>query len=587
MNKKSNTYDAVVVGGGMSGICAAIAAARNGVKTALIHNRPVLGGNASSEIRMHICGADCHGKRENARETGILEELLLENRYRNPQNSYSVFDTILWEKVAFQENLTLYLNTHFDSVTVEGTTIKKVHAIQLTSETEYEFCAKYFVDTTGDGTLATSAGARYMVGRESTKTYDEPHAPEKADHYTMGSTLLFSTKDLGYPVEFKKPFWANAYTEEDLAHRGHGASGHNYWWIEIGGETLNTISDSEIIRDELMKAVYGVWDHIKNDGDHQADNYALDWVGFLPGKRESRRIIGDYILNENDLSSARPFDDAIAYGGWPMDMHVVGGLRTKLEPTEFIHLPEMYSVPYRSLYAKDLSNLYMGGRIISASHMAFGSTRIMATCAVIGQAIGTSISIANKYDINPREVKDYMDHLQQQLLRNDAYIPNVKNKDSLDSARNASITCSSEVSDYEAANVINGISRTVKEQTNAWHSNGLSMDGEWIQLDFESPIKPYSAEIKFDSNLSKQIMLSMFNNGQHGQEKGVPKELVKDYTIECYMDNDLVYTKAIHDNYQRLNSIELDLDQPINKVNIHVHATNGCENARIYEVRVY
>lgn len=584
MNAKSKTYDVVIVGGGISGICTAIAAAREGVQVALLHNRPVLGGNASSEIRMHISGCQNRGHRE----TGIVEEILLENRNRNPYFCYSVFDSILWEKVHFQENLTLYLNTHFDYVTVENGVISKIHANQLTTEIEYEFFAKYFVDTTGDGTLASKAGASYMSGREARETFNEPHAPLKADHCTMGNTLLFQSRDMGHPVEYKKPFWANTYTEKDLAHREHRAYRENFWWIEIGGETLDTIKDGEIIRDELTKAVYGVWDHIKNGGQHQAENYDLDWVGFLPGKRESRRIIGDYILTEQDLANTHSFEDAVAYGGWPMDMHVIGGLRAKEhEPTEFIPLPDIYGIPFRSLYSKDIPNLYIGGRIISASHMAFGSTRVMATCGVIGQAIGTSISYALKHDVNPRETLPYIPEIQQKLLRDDAFIPLIRNNDPLDYARNATTLSSSSIAEHEASNVINGVSRKVKEQSNAWYSNDLSKNGEWIELQFDSQIKPTSIEIKFDSDLTKQIMHTAFDIGKDEQAPGIPVTLVKDYTVECYTAGELIYTKSIDNNYQRLNKINVSLAQSIDKVRIHVHSTNGCKNARIYEIRVY
>ncbi|QUI21215.1 FAD-dependent oxidoreductase [Vallitalea pronyensis] len=588
MIKKEKSYDVVVVGGGMSGICAAIAAARHGAKVALIHNRPVLGGNASSEIRMHICGADTHGSRPHARETGILEEILLENRYRNPQYSYPVFDGVLWEKVYFQDGLDLYLNTHCHQVHVNNGHIQYIEAIQLTSETTFLMTANYFVDTTGDGTLAYDAGADYMMGREGSDVFNEPHAPHKTDPYTMGNTLLFTTKDMGHPVPFHKPFWANTYTEEDLAHRSHGATGYNYWWIELGGDKLHTIEDSETIRNELVKAVYGVWDHVKNGGNHDADNYVLDWVGFLPGKRESRRIVGDYVLTENDLASARAFEDAIGYGGWPMDMHVVGGLNTQLEPTECIYLPEVYTIPYGSIYAKDIDNLYIGGRVISASHMAFGSTRVMATCAIIGQAIGTSAALANKHHITPREASTYIKDIQQQLLRDDAYIPHITNEDDSDLARQATVTCSSEQLGYDANFVINGISRTVKENSNAWHSDGMSEDGEWIALDFTQAIHPTSVEIKFDSNLSKQIMLSAFHNGLGDQEKiTVPIELVKDYTITCYQGTTSVYKKTIENNYQRLNKISIPPCQPIDRICIHVHGTHGCDNTHIYEIRVY
>lgn len=588
MNKKELTYDLVVVGGGMSGICAAIAGARNGIKVALVHNRPVLGGNASSEIRMHICGADCHGSRPNARETGILEEILLENRHHNPQYSYSVFDSILWEKVHYQEGLDLYLNTHFTKPHVSDGHIVAIEATQLTSETSYVFKSTYYADTTGDGTLAYSAGCDIMLGREAKDTFGEEHAPDEVDPYTMGSTLLFTTKDMGRPVTFQKPFWANTYTEDDLVHRGHGAHGHNYWWIEIGGQKLSTITDSETIRDELVKAVYGVWDHIKNGGDHGADNYVLDWIGFLPGKRESRRIAGDYVLKEQDLVSSRVFDDAIGYGGWHMDMHVVGGINTPLEPTEYILIPEVYTIPYRSIYAKDIDNLYIGGRGISASHMAFGSTRIMGTCSILGQAIGISAAIAKKNGTNPREASKYIREIQQQLLRDDAYIPHYTNEDDYDIARIATVTCSSEKQGYEGELVLNGVARNVKQTSNLWCSDGISKDGEWLKLDFAMPTAINSIEIKFDSNLSKPIIFTLFNDGLSDQDwVSTPVELVKDYEIIGYLGKQVAFKKRVSNNYQRLNTIDFEKEEMVDSVTICVSSTHGCEDARIFEVRVY
>lgn len=204
--REEKTYDFVIVGGGMSGICAAIAAARYGIQVALIHNRPVLGGMASSEHRMHICGADRHMSNPNARETGILEEILLEHKRRNPENSYAIFDSVVWEKVKFQENLDLYLNTHMTGVEVDQNHIVGITAVQLTTEKEFYFFGKMFLDATGDGTLGAKAGAEYRLGREARGIYGESLAPEQGDSVTMGSSLMFQTKDVGHPVPFVKPF---------------------------------------------------------------------------------------------------------------------------------------------------------------------------------------------------------------------------------------------------------------------------------------------------------------------------------------------------------------------------------------------
>ena len=388
MHTLSRSFDLVVVGGGLSGLCAAIAAARHGAKTALVQNRPMLGGNASSEIRMHICGADHHMSRPNARETGILEELLLEHKRRNPTNNYSIFDTILWEKAAFCPGLTLYLNACVDEAETQSGRILSVSAFQQTTETRLRLSAPLFVDASGDGTLGALAGADFVVGRESRDTYGERHAPLVADHCTMGSSLMFQARDVGRPVPFFRPPWANQYTEHDLRHREHADVSSGYWWIELGGGRYETIADAEILRDELLKAVYGMWDHIKNGGDHGAENMDLEWVGILPGKRESRRFLGDYVLTEQDCQEGRIFEDAVAYGGWPMDVHTVEGfLNDADEPTVYLHLPQVYTIPYRCLYSRNISNLFLCGRIISASHMAFASARVMATCAVGGLSL--------------------------------------------------------------------------------------------------------------------------------------------------------------------------------------------------------
>ena len=579
-------YEMVIVGGGISGVCSAIASARNGCKTAIIQNRPVLGGNASSEIRMHICGADCHASRPNARETGILEEILLENKARNPNHSFSIFDTILWEKVHFQNNLDLYLNSHMTKALVRDNKILNVTVNQLTTEKVFEISGQIFVDATGDGTLGFIAGAQYTVGREGREVYDEKHAPKIGDSNIMGNTIMFSAKDLGYEVPYQKPDWAYTFTEDDLKYRSHEEITSGYWWVELGGDDLDIISDGEEIRDELLKSVYGVWDHIKNKGEHGAKNYSLDWIGFLPGKRESRRLIGDYVLRESDLLEARRFCDAVAYGGWPMDMHVVGGIKSNSKPTQFLDLDDVYTIPYRSLYSKNIDNLYIGGRAISASHMAFGSTRVMATCAVIGQAIGTAGAMACKRGITPRNLVEFMDELQQKLLRDDCYIPGVSNNDLEDLAKKSKVNSSSQEEGFECGNIINGITRKVDNDENSWMSKVIGEDGEWISLDFDERIVVSELEIKFDSNLSRQIMPTLSDSHKKSQVELVPCEIVKDYKVQAFKSGRSVFEESIKGNYQRFRRHKLS-GIVCDNIKIIIQSTNGCEKAKIFEVRVY
>ncbi|QHQ60872.1 FAD-dependent oxidoreductase [Anaerocolumna sedimenticola] len=587
-------YDVVVVGGGMAGICAAIASARNGARTVLIQNRAVLGGNASSEIRMHICGADSHMNRPNARETGIIEEILLENRSRNPLHSFSILDTVNWEMVKYQENLELFLNTQTLEVITQNNVIKKIYAFQWTTEKSYEFQGNIYIDCTGDGNVAYQAGAECRMGREARSEFDEEFAPEQADKHTMGNTIMFCAKDTGKPSKFIKPFWAYDITEEQLKNRGHShmvsamenyGVDSGYWWLELGG-TKDVIKDGEEIRDELLKYLYGIWDHIKNKGDHGAENYELEWVQFLPGKRESRRIMGDYILKYQDLKESRVFKDAVAYGGWPMDMHPPEGFMYSGEATNFIKLKDVYTIPYRCYYSKNIENLMMAGRNISATHMAFGSIRVMATCAVGGQAVGTAAALAVAKGCIPREIGADIEKLQQKLLKDDCYIPSVYNKDENDIARHSKVTASSWLKGYEPELVINGMSRTVKDENNCWKSMEISKTGEWLTLAFK-PLEISEIILKFDSNLSQEIMISLSKVTRDMQRPGIPQTLVKDYSIHFYMDQKEVFSQKVKDNHQRVNKLTFTESIRADKITLCINSTHGCKDVTIYEVRIY
>ena len=392
LRHENHEFDVCVIGGGMAGLCAAISSARHGARTALVHDRPVLGGNASSEIRMWICGAQGpHNK-----ETGLLEETQLENQYRNPAANYSVWDGVLWQMAWFQPGLELFLNCACtDAAMASADRIESIRAWELTSQTWRTFHAKHFIDCSGDSILAAVTGAEFRQGREARGEFDEDIQPPAADRKTMGNSLLIQVRRTDEAQPFIAPRWAYRFeTEADLPHRMEGVNAHNFWWLEVGG-LRDTLADAESIRDELMRIGYGVWDYIKNRAPKraQAENWALEWIGSLPGKRENRRFVGDHILTQNDVRAGGDFHDLIAYGGWSMDDHHPAGLLYPGEPTIFHPAPSPYGIPYRCLYSKNIGNLFFAGRNISVTHAALSSTRVMGTTAMLGQAAGTAAAL--------------------------------------------------------------------------------------------------------------------------------------------------------------------------------------------------
>lgn len=603
-------YDAVIVGGGLTGLCAAIASARNGVNTALVQDRPVLGGNASSEIRMHICGASANMKKPELCEGGIVHELQLENKRYNDSFNFSIWDAVLFNAAKKEKHLTLYLNTTMHDVENDGNRITGIHCYQMTTEKHLHLTAKYFADCTGNGTLSAFAGAEYHTGSESRHAYNEPHAPEVENNDRMGNTLLFKAANVGHPVPFTPPVDCYHFTEEQLKYRKHTqeipkqieknaseneifmlydgfCQDYGYWWIELPGKGEDIISEYEDIRDDLVKAVYGVWDHIKNGGDHGAENYELTWVGMLPGVRESRRVLAEYMLNENDVLENRRFDDAVAYGGWHIDNHVPGGLFTFDKLPSFVYeFDGAYTIPYRSYVSKDFVNLYIGGRSMGASKLAMATSRVMGTCAIGGQAVGTAMALCQKYDCDPMGVMDHMDELQQMLLRDDCFIPDVKNHDANDLARTATVTASSQQADYPARDILSGVTRRYEGTNNQWRSEGLGADGEWIDLKMSTPGTVNTVQIVFDSDFDHEKKITLSSRRQKQQIIGVPPELVRDFTIDLIKDGQVVAQKAFTGNHQRLFRTDFE-SVHCDQVRITVTATNGCKEARIFEVRIY
>lgn len=617
--KKEASFDVIVVGGGMTGMCAAIASARHGAKTALVQERPVFGGNASSEIRMHICGASANMVKPNAEETGILREILLENKRVNDYYNYSVWDRVLFTAIREQENLSMFLNTTMHDVDTEGHRITAIHCYQMTTEIEWTLRAPVFCDCTGNGTLGFMAGMPFRTGSEGKAEYHEPHAPEQPDQHRMGNTLLFKAVDRGHPVAFVPPKGSYTFTEEQLRYRKHADAkplfgvleaenkadpildnvdnttkdmvfdayclDYGYWWIELTGEKADIIEEYEDIRDELIKCVYGVWDHIKNGGDHGAQNFDLEWVGMLPGVRESRRLEGDYMLNENDVLGNRIFDDAVAYGGWHVDNHVPGGLYAFDKIPSFVYeFDGAYTIPYRSYLAKGFKNLYIGGRALSASKLAMATSRVMGTCAIGGQAIGTAAAQAIQKGCDIRAID--IAELQQTLIRDDCYIPGFANTDKADLAQTAAVTASSAQENYPAANVLTGVTRDINGCTNAWHSDGLSTQGEWLQLSLAVPAPVRTVQLVFDSNFNLEKKISLSSRRIRQQQVGVPVELARDYDVVLLRDGKVVACKQLRDNYQRLCHVQFEGEE-CDTVRVTVRATNGISEARIFEVRVY
>ncbi len=446
MQTQLHDADVTVIGGGLAGTCAAIAAARVGSRVNLIQNRGLLGGNSSSEIRVWVAGATKHGINRYARESGIMGELFVENQYRNPDGNPYFWDALLIEKVRAEANITLFLNTQIETVQMkDATAIAAVAGLMTTTETRHTFTSPTFIDATGDGLVAFQAGADFHFGREARATYHEQLAPAVADEDLLGSSILFYTKDVGHPVKYVKPAFAKDITKTPIVKSRiiqADGNGCDYWWIEYGGK-LDTIHDNEAIRDELWAVVYGIWDYIKNSGKYDADNLTLEWVGSTVGKRESRRFMGPYVLTEADVEQQTEFADRVAFGGWSIDIHPASGMYTEAAGTEDAVPDGVYHIPYRCLYSRNIANLFLAGRDISVSHVALGTTRVMATCATIGEAAGTAAAYCAEHQLTPAKLYEKaLDDYQQLLLKQDGSVLGLRNEDANDLARQAKVTAS-------------------------------------------------------------------------------------------------------------------------------------------------
>lgn len=401
----TEAFDLVVVGGGIAGCAASVAAAKQGLRVALVQDRPLLGGNASSEIRVHTEGITW-------KSDSILKYL---NTVWWPNGSPDAVhdDKKRMDYMNSFENISIFLNTRAYNVSTEASSITSVDGRNTSTGESIRFTAPLFIDCTGDGWIGYWAGAEYMYGREDSSKYGENLAqygelwsPEKADNRVMGSSVLWRTVDAGKPVSFQEVPWA-------LEVAGSYAATMGTWKWEFSEDTLNQIEDGEYIRDHMLKAIYGSFYNAKQKAENA--NLALEWTSYLLGKRESRRLIGDYIYTFQDEKNMREFPDAVAMEKRDIDVHYQQRLKDPSQPdflSEALYYKvDHYYIPFRSLYSKNIKNLMMAGRCFSSSHAGLGGPRVMNTTGQMGVAVGYAASLCKKYNTDPRGV--YNEHIKE------------------------------------------------------------------------------------------------------------------------------------------------------------------------------
>lgn len=552
--------DLCVVGAGISGICAAISAARHGLSVVVIHDRPMPGGNASSEVRMWICGS--HGK--DNRETGIVEEMILENYYKNPRLNYPQWDGVMFGLLRYQEGITLLLNSSVLDGVCEDGVIRSVTAWQSNAETFHKVSAKYFSDCSGDSILAPISGASYRHGREAKSEYNETIPPDVADSHTMGMSCLMQLRETENEVRFTPPEWAYKFTKEDLPDITFDGY-DNFWWIETGG-LMDTVHDTDKCRDELLKIAYGVFDYMKNDPDLYVKNWDIDWIGFLPGKRESRRYIGEYVVTQNDVEAEGRFDDIVAYAGWRMDDHFPEGFYYRGHPTIYHPAPTPWGLPLRCMISKDIKNLVFAGRNISVTHAALSSSRVMATCGVLGQAIGTAVAQAVNDGVDVRAVDIHK--LQQTLMEDDCYIPWHERE-----AKTLGV-CSAPV-------LTNGRDR----------GDGNFYEGELLKpiaFTFDGDTEVKSIRLVLDSDINRKVDRMVMNMPcsypLKPKEWGTPKTLLRDFDIVGTDSAGNEYTLCVTDCHQRF--VNLEFEHTVCRLELIPKTTWGADTARIFSFEV-
>lgn len=531
-------FDLVVVGAGPAGLGASLAAARLGLKVALIQDRPVVGGNASSEIKVPPVGY-IGTPPDKINVTGLAEELFGEQRGAADQ---SRMDRL----VQAEPNLRLFLNTRATGVEMaDQETIASVVALHVKTGQRTRFRAPLFIDCTGHGWIGYYAGAEYLLGQEARSQFNESMAPETARKLTQGNSLNNAEfKTHKQPVAFTCPAWAHTWTQSsdfeplgsharlkepvrppnfDVPSRGKGRNPGNHgngaaagvWWVEYGG-IASTIDDAEKIRDELFRICLGLWNYAKNHNPETREQNRcreMVWLNYVPGVRESRRLVGDTVMTQNNFDDPTPTADAVAFTDWGIDLHHPEGFWVRGNDGIHVYQGRRVGIPYRTLYSKNIRNLFMAGRCHSATQLAFAGTRVMRPMCATGQAAGTAAALAIRHKTTPRGVYEkHLGELQQQLLKDGCYIPGVQGRDPLDLAQRATASASSFAAGAEPANVVNGWNRVVGKSRNAWAPAPEQRPPHWIQLAFPEPATLREIHLTFEKQ-SADCRLEVRRNG--------------------------------------------------------------------------
>jgi len=408
--QEAGRFDLVVVGGGMAGTCTALSAARLGLQVALVQNRPVLGGNNSSEVRVHLNGQI--NLPPYPRIGDVVRELDPGNQ-GNARPAAFYNDQKKLNLVQAEPNIRLFLNVHVHKVRKEGDRITAVIGRDTRTSQDLRFVAPLFADCTGDGTVGFLAGADFRMGRESWAETGETMAPQEPDKMTMGASVQWYAIETLEPSPFPDCPWALQFTEESCERMTRGD------WNWETGLNKDQIADFEAIRDHGLRAVYGNWAFLKNHSKDKAQyaNRKLSWVAYIAGKRESRRLLGDVILTQQDVQEQRPYADGFVTTTWSIDLHYPDPKNTQHFPGEefktICKTPAIkpYPIPYRCFYSRNVENLFMAGRDISVTHVALGTVRVMRTCGMMGEVVGMAASICKSRNTTPRGV--YIEHLPE------------------------------------------------------------------------------------------------------------------------------------------------------------------------------
>jgi len=578
-------WDYVVVGGGPGGVGAAISAARNGLKVALINGRPFFGGNAAEEGGVGFDGGAMYHL--GYHETGISDEV---KRTREHYN-------ISWQKaieklLKAEPNITLFENEICIAAECEDDTIKSIECVNTITLKKTCFRSKLFAECTGDGWLGYYAGAKYRIGREAKREFGEEFAPETPDTLTMsgclsdsrndvGRFLSFYLKEVDYKVEFNAPDWAVKLPQE--LYRDPQLKYMTEWWMENSND-FDDLYDSEFARDEFVRLVVGYYDWLINsyEKNHEFENRHMLYLGTRLSKRENRRLIGDYILNQNDFDGKTEFPDSISYSGWKIDVHHPRGIYSGEEgPFLVDQIVPITPIPYRCLYSCNVKNLFVASRCSSFSHVGLGSPRVESTVNTMGQAVGVAAYLCKKYDCTPRDIyTDHIKELQQLLIKQDQTIFGIYNEDPNDLARTATVTATSEdkESGAVAENVINGVHRAKPEVVNAWMSGSNESLPQSITLTLKNPESVGEIHITADTDQAYP---------RSSTRAFVPFDFTATHlTGECFDGKDWVKVFEIKDNYRRKLIAKFDAVRA-EKVRVTVHATTGSNQAKLNEIRIY